>query len=177
MSWLFSRALVAAFLRGTSSDGAPSAQLSMTPTARPFLRNDKPMDCSRFSRFGLTCEPLTADLGEELLTWFRAAFHVRTSASPGQEMASTAHVADCGWRWQGSFAKYDRATSTWRTRQHSLLGDLDEFSGTWPRWGSMRDGESSAHTIAARRIFASESGLLPTPAVCQRDNQGGAQDE
>jgi hypothetical protein len=87
--------------------------------------------------------PLTADRGEELLTWFRAGFPARTSASPAAETDSTAPDPASGWKWPGSFAKWDRATSTWRTRQCSLLGGLDEFSATWPNSGSMRSGECS----------------------------------
>lgn len=54
MSWLFSQALVEAYSRAISSDGARYALLNVMPTAQPFWRNDKPIDCSRFSRFGLS---------------------------------------------------------------------------------------------------------------------------
>jgi hypothetical protein len=163
MSWLFSQALVEAFSAATCSAGEPCAQLNVMPTAQPFWRNDKTMDASRFSRFGLTCAPLTADRGEALLTWFRAGFPARTSASPARATDSTESAADSGWKWPGSFAKWTRAASTWRTRQHSLLGGLDEFSETWPRWGSMRDGECSALPTLELTPSASASGLWPTP--------------
>jgi hypothetical protein len=163
MSWLFSQALVEEYSRATCSDGEPSARLSVMLTAQPFWRNDKPMDFSRPSLFGLTLRHLTADRGEALLTLFRAGFPARTSALQARATDSRENAAAFGFRWRESFAKWHPATSTWRTRQHSLLGDLDVYSETWPRWGSMRDGESSAQPTPELRTCASESGLWPTP--------------
>jgi hypothetical protein len=174
MSWLFSQALVEAFSAGTSSGGEPCAQLNVMPTAQPFWRNDKPMDASRFSRFGLTSRLLTADRGEELLTWFLAAFHARTSVPPAAAQDSTEPAAAFGFKWPGSFAKLDPSTSTWRTRQCSLLGDSDEFSETWPSSGSMRSGECSARPALEHSTSATESGLWPTPTVCGNYNRKGA---
>lgn len=165
MSWLFSQALVAAFSADTCSAGEPCAQLSVMPTAQPFWRNDKPMDASRFSRFGLTYAPLTAGRGEELLTWFRAGFHARTSALLEAEPALTESVAASGGSSSGSFAKYDLNTHTWRTHQSSLLGGYTEFSETWPNWGLMRDGECWEPPMSELPILETESGLLPTPVT------------
>jgi hypothetical protein len=165
MSWLFSRALVEEFSRATCWDGEPSAQLNVTPTARLFWRNDKPMDLSRPSLFGLTLQHLTADHGEALLTWFRAASRARTSALRDLVTGSTENAADYGWKWPGSFARYDRASRTWKTRQCSLLEDSTEFSETWPSSGWMRDGECLEQTIAEPCTSVSESGLLPTPVA------------
>jgi len=165
VSWLFSQALVAEYSRDTSSGGEPSAQLSVMPTAHPFWRSGKPMDCSRFSRFGLTCQPLTADRGEDLLTWFRGAFLARTSPPPVTETDSTESDPDSGERWPASFARWDPDTSTWRTPQCSLLGGLEEFSETWPNSGSMRSGMCWERPTAALRTYESGSGLLPTPTT------------
>lgn len=67
MSWLFSRALVDRYLPVNLSDGAQCAQWSPMPTARPFLYRDKTTEACPFSRYGVTCEPLTDGLGEGLL--------------------------------------------------------------------------------------------------------------
>src|SRR5262249_31185872 len=40
---------------------------------------------------------------------------------------------------------YDRASSSWRTWQRCLTGGWEEFSGTWPRAGTMRSGIASPH--------------------------------
>lgn len=168
MSWLFSRALVAEFSGPDSSGGVVSAPLSVMPTPQPFRHNDRTTDASTFSRFGPTCAVLTADRGEELLTWYRAGFRARTSVSPAKAPASTASAADFGGKWPESFVKWDRATSSWRTRQCSLFEGWDEFSGTWPRWGMMLAGECSALSMPAHLTSASESGSWPAPNLPQR---------
>lgn len=172
MSWLFSRALVEAFSAGTCSDGKPSALLNVTPTQHPFWHRDKTMDCWNRSQFGLTCAVLTEGRGAELLMSFRAAFHVRTSASEGVATGSMESAADSGWKWPASFVKWDRVTCSWRTRQCSLLGDSEEFSEIWPRWGSMRDGECWALATPGHLTNESASGLWPTPTAVT--SSGGA---
>lgn len=165
MSWLFSQALVEEYSAGTSLDGEPYAQLNVMPTPHKFWRNDKTMEFSRLSQFGLTCRLLTEDLGMELLTSFLAAFPVRTSAQLEQAPESTEPAAASGPIWRGSFAKYDPSSSTWKTAQCSLLGGSDEFSETWPRWGSMRNGASFLRPIPALPICVSASGLWQTPVA------------
>ena len=165
MSWLFSRALVEAFSEATCSDGAASALSSGTPTPRAYLPPDKTTDFSRPSRFGMTFGPLTDDLGAELLTWFLAASRARTSAPQGGVQDWTANAPACGPKWQGSLARYDRDSRSWKTAQCSLLGDSDEFSETWPKWGTTRDGELFLLPTPALRIGGSESGLWQTPVA------------
>lgn len=171
MSWLFSQALVEEYSAGSCSAGEPCAPLNVMPSQWPFWRNDKTMDVLKRSPFGLTWKPLTEGRGEELLMSFRAAFRARTSVAPEREQASKARKADCGGKWPASLAKYDRASRSWKTAQCSLFGGLDEFSATWPRWGTMRNGEcfqrptpsglSALRAVIDRHltICGSESGL------------------
>lgn len=140
MSWLFSQALVAEYSAATSSAGTPSALLSVMPTPHRFWRNDKSMDCSRLSRFGLTCAALTDGHGEALLTWFQEDFLVRTSRPQAMAWASQAPAPDCGGRWHELPMRYDRATSNWRTHHCLWEEDLQPFSVTLPKWGMTRDG-------------------------------------
>lgn len=163
MSWLFSRALVEEYLEGTCSDGAPFAPSSGNPTPQAYLPPDKMTAFSRPSQFGMTFAPLTDDLGAGLLTWFLAASRARTSAPQEGARDSKASDPASGWKWLESLAKYEPATCSWRTRQCSLLGGLEEFSETWPKWGSMRDGECLAQEMLAPRTSAKGFGLLPTP--------------
>lgn len=165
MSWLCSRALVEAFSADSSSDGARSALSSGSPTPRAFLPPDRMTDFSRLSRFGMTFGPLTDDLGEDLLTWFLADSRARTSASPGTETDWTASDPDSGPKWRGSLARYDRDLRSWKTAQHSLLGDSDEYSETWPRWGTTVGGELYLLPTPELRTGGSESGLWPTPVA------------
>ena len=141
MSWLYSQALVAEFLEANSLDGEPCAQLNVMPTQRPFWRKDKTMDVLSLSPFGATWKPLTARRGEELLTWYLAGFHARTSALLDLAPASMVRAADCGVNSNASLARYDHDTHSWRTPQLSLLGGSELYSETWPRWGLMRVGE------------------------------------
>lgn len=171
MSWLFSQALVAEFSEGNSLAGEPYAQLNVMPTQRPFWRNDKTMDVLSLSPFGVTWKPLTVNRGEELLMWFRAGFPVRTSAPPAKAKESKVSAPASGWRWPESSMKYDPASSLWKIRQFSLLGDSDVFSETWPRWGSMRDGECWALPTLVHRTKETGSGLLPTPTRATADKE------
>jgi hypothetical protein len=165
MSWHFSRALVAGFSEATYLDGAPSAPSNTTPTPEAFYWPDKTTEHSRLSRFGMTSEPLMGVRGEDLLMWFREVSLAKTSAQPAKVTGSTVSEVGSGRKWLGLLARYDRDSLSWRTPQCSLLEGSDEFSGTWPRWGSMRNGESWERQTLERRTSATESGLWPTPTA------------
>ena len=172
----YSRALVAAYSAENCSDGIPSALLNGNPTPQAFLSPDRMTAFSRLSRFGMTCKPLTEDLGADLLTWFQGDFLAKTYPQQDEAQELTESAAECGHTWHESLAKFDPASSSWKTRQFSLLGGLDEFSETWPRWGIMRAGEcwelptpSHIADIRARTTLEIESGSLerfPTPRSC-----------
>jgi len=165
MSWLFSQALVEAFSGANSSDGEPCAPLSVMPTPHKFWRNDKMMDASKLSQFGLTCAVLTEDRGAALLMSYLEASHARTSAQRAVAQASTGNAPGSGLNLLGSLARFDPASCSWKTPQCSLVEGLDEFSETWPRWGSMRNGASWARTTPALPIVGNVSGSWATPTV------------
>lgn len=168
MSFIYSRALVEASSPASCSGINASAPSSESPTPRPCLWHDKTTERFPLSRFGMTCEPLTEHLGAALLTSWLAAFPARTSALPEAVTGSTASEAGSGRKWSGSFARYDQASSTWKTHQCSLLGDWERFSETWPRWGSMRAGESFLRPMSELPTFGSGSGsslIYPTPCT------------
>jgi hypothetical protein len=163
MSWLFSQALVVGFSAASCSDGEPSALSSGSPTPQAYLSPDKTTAFSRLSRYGMTLGHLTASRGEELLTLFRAAFPVKTYPSPAVVPGSTESAAECGGKWSAWWTRYDPDTSTWRTRQRSLVGGWEEFSETWPRSGSMRNGRCYLRQKSGPGTSESESGSwLPT---------------
>nr|WP_264162412.1 hypothetical protein [Burkholderia cepacia] len=177
MSFIFSRALVEESLQVNCGETDAYAPLNLIPTPKPSLSLGKTTAPFLRSRFGMTFEPLTADLGAELLTSWLEGFHARTSAQPEPVMGSTANEADSGPKWLGSFAKYNPSESKWKTAQCSLLGDSDEFSETWPRWGSMRNGECFLRPIQMPLIYGSASGsevMWPTPTVHGNYNMPGA---
>lgn len=165
MNWLYSQALVEEFSAVSCSDGAPSAPLKLNPMPQAYLSSDRMTDFSRLSRFGMTFEPLTDDRGEELLTLFLADFPVKTLAPQEKAQESMVHDPGSGWKWQESSVKYDQRLRSWKTRQCSFLEGLDEFSETWPRWGTMRDGECWERTMSAHLMSGKEFTCLPTPTA------------
>lgn len=176
MAWHISTALMTAYanspsspgqeeasLAVSSSDGAPSAPSNGNPIPPLYLPEGRMKAFSRLSRFGMTFRPLTESLGADLLTWYREAFLAKTSAPQEGEQASPESAAACGRTWHGSLAKYDPDTRSWRTAQYSLHGDLALYSETWPRWGTMRNGECSERSMPAGLANVNASGLWPAP--------------
>jgi DNA (cytosine-5)-methyltransferase 1 len=161
MSWLYSRVLVEEFLGDIYSDGEQSVQSSGNNTPQAYCAPDKMMGFSRLSRFGMTFKPLEESRGEELLTLCLEAFRAPTLVPQEKGQELTDKPRECGEKWRGSFTKYDHDTSLWRTHQCSLLGDLDEFSETWPQWGLMRDGECWEQLTLERHIRGIGFGLSP----------------
>lgn len=161
MSWLFSRALVEEFWAATSWDGAPSAPLSVMPTPHKFWRNDKMMEPSRLSQFGLTCAVLREDHGAALLTSFLADFPVKTSQPRGTASESLESDLGFGNKWQESSVRYCLERSTWRTHHCLWEEDLPWCSVTLPRWGMTHGGELWEQLISTPPTSVIESGLWP----------------
>lgn len=169
MSWHFSQALVAEYSAGNCSGGKPSAPSNGTHTHGMFWSPDKTTDASKPSRSGMTYAPSTGGHGADVLTWYLEASPAKTSVSQETAMDSKASEAACGNKWQGSWVKWDRDTSSWKTHQLSLLGGLEPFLETWPKWGIMLDGECYTEPTLEQSTNGRESGLLPTP--CAQDWQ------
>ncbi len=163
MSWLCSRALVEAFSAATSSDGAPYALSSSSPTPQAFLSPDKMTEFSRPSRSGMTFGPLTDDLGAALLTWFLGDSRVRTYQLPGMAPESTVSDQGSGEKWHESSVRYDRDSSSWRTHRSLFEEDLPWSSVTLPSWGMTLDGVLWEPPTSGRPISGTASGSLPTP--------------
>jgi len=109
------------------------------------------------------------------LTSSAAVSPARTSRMPASASASTASDPASGRSSLGSFASFDRASSSWRTSQLSLFGGSIGFSEIWPRSGSMRNGTCFERPTSARPISERESSFLPTPsATPYGSNQGGS---
>ena len=174
MSWLYSQALVEEYLGENFLDGEQSAPLNGNPIQQAYCAPDKMTDFSRLSRFGMTFKPLTENLGQELLTLYLEDFHVKTLAQQEKAQELTENDQECGEKWRASLAKYDHDSSSWKTHQCSLLGDLEPYLGTWPRWGLMLNGECWALQKSEQTIKETESGssepMFPTP--CATDYKG-----
>jgi hypothetical protein len=172
MSWLFSRALAADYFRAvfTGDHGEQFVRSRLTRMPPAHWYTDKTTDHCPPSLYGMTSAPSTVSNGWELLTWFREDFLAKTSRPLATAPESTESDRGSGPRWRGSFAKYDPGSRSWKTPQLSLVEGSTEFSGTWPTWGWMRDGECYAHPMLERITGAQESGLWPTPYGFQAGN-------
>ena len=165
MSWLFSRALVAEYSAANCSAGEPSVPSNTTPTPQAFLWRDKTTDALKRFPSGMTCEPLTDDRGDELLTWFLEGFHAQTLAPLGEEQESKAEDRDCGAKWRGLSVRFNRDSSSWKTA-HCLLGeDLPWSSVILPKWGMMLAGELWERTTSPLLTSATASGLWRSPTA------------
>jgi len=180
MAWLISNNLMnslcsqepeVASLVGISLDGEQSVPSNGNLIQQAYCAPDKMTAFSRLSRFGMTYKPLTESRGEELLTLFREDFRAKTFPQRGGGLASKEKEAECGDKWQGSFTKYDPNSCSWKTHQCLLVGDLDEFSETWPQWGLMQDGECWEQIPLDLPTTEPEFGWLPTPIAT--DWKGG----
>ena len=168
MSYTYSRALVAASSPGKCSDIDASALLSGSPMPQGYSSPARTTALSRLSRFGMTFKPLTADRGAELLTSWLAGFPAKTSALQEKAPASPEPAAGCGVTWRASLAKFDPATSSWKTVQLSLLGDSELSSVTWPRSGMTADGQCWELMMSAPHTEGTGSGLwVPTPIATE----------
>lgn len=162
MSWLFSQALAEEYSAATCSDGQQYAQLNVMPTPHKFSRNDKTMEFSDLSRFGLTCAVLTESRGEELLMSFQAASRARTSAQMVMVPASMDAVPGCGQKWRESSVRYDLRSSAWKILRDSEEKVLLWSSVTLPKWGMAASGSVFQHRTAERPMKETGCGLWPT---------------
>ena len=162
MSWLFSQALAEEYSADTSLAGEQFAQLNVMPTLHKFSRNDKPMESSDLSRFGLTFAVLTESRGEELLMSFLAGFRARTSVQMVTVPASPAAAPDCGLKWRESSVRYDLSSSAWRILHDSEEKVLPWSLATLPKWGMAANGFVFQHRTAERPMKETGCGLWPT---------------
>jgi hypothetical protein len=169
MSWHFLQGQEEASWAESSLDGAPSALLRLINTPGESCSPDSGTDACQGSQSGITSQPLTEIRGAERSMSSLAGSLAKTSAPPEKAPELTEPGAECGATWHASLAKFDPVSRSWKTPQCSLLAGLDEFSGTWPRWGMMRAGECWELTTLEPRIGESESGLWPTLRAQDRE--------
>lgn len=156
-------------------DGERFAPSSGQTTLGRYCLLDSETESCLSSQSGTMSKPSTGVPG--LDSWMSSLedSHARTSAQQARAQESTASGRACGPTWPGSSAKYDPASRSWKTAQYSLLAGLDEFSETWPRWGSMRNGGFLERSTPERRISENGSGLWPTIRA-QDGERGGRGD-
>ena len=175
MSWHYLQGQEEASSEAICWDGERFAPSSGPTTLGGYCLPDSETESCLDSRSGMMSRPSTEIPGEDESMSSQEDSHARTSAQPGKAQESTAQGLECGSTWQGSFARYDPASRSWKTAQFSLLEGLDEFSETWSRWGSTRNMEFWERSTPERRISESGSGLWPTIRA-QDGERGGRGD-
>ena len=104
-------------------------------------------------------------------SWITSTLSQRDSlASRGQSQAVKKEPMTSdgsGLSYSDWFARYDPEASSWRTSQVSFMEELNTFSETWPRSGSMRNGQVFEHQTLARPTVG--SGFLSWPTADTND--------
>jgi len=104
---------------------------------------------------------------------FSAGFHARTSAMPGEGVGSGREQDQAsGFNTPESFARYDRASSSWRMFPALCDVALPESSEIWPRRGTMRDGK--LYRLPALEPPTSESGSSSWPTPDTQNHRDGS---
>lgn len=174
MSWHYLQEQEAASWEGACLDGAPSALLSLMPTPEACCLPASATACCHGSPCGTTCERSTASSGEAWRELSAEDSRAPTSAAQEDAPGSKASTPACGEKWQGSLAKWDRSSLSWKTHQTLLFEDSTECLETLPTWGLMRDGELWALETPDFPTAANEHGSWPTPKA--RDWRSGGTD-
>jgi len=96
----------------------------------------------------------------------------RTYRSPERTRAFAASAAAYGRSTPELLARFDRATSSWRTSQRCLVEGWTLFSETWPRSGTMRSGTAYQLPPLVRLTDGIGSGSWPTPGAADNRDRG-----
>ena len=175
MSYIFSRALVEAYLEASCSDSAPFALSNLNPIPQAYCSPDRMTAYSRLSRFGMTYAPLTDDRGAALLTWYLEASRARTFQPQEKAPALTAPAPASDGKCTALSMRYDRNSHSWKTHLCLWDEDLPESSVILPKSGTMRNGLCWERTMWEPRTSESASGylhMIPTPTACNAPNKG-----
>src|SRR5262245_559841 len=146
----------------SSSGIDPSRRSSATPIASSSSCNASRTAVSPGS-LSLTTSVISTDAHGQM-SWTFAVPDFPASPSPKLDAMPVSMTPDTsGPLPSGWFARYDPASSTWKTCQDSLLTQAsDDFSGIWPQQAMMHDGACWEQTMLAHRITVRGSGFWHT---------------
>jgi len=159
MSYLYSRALVEAYLGRSSSDGGVSAQSRSNHSAAGYFVIDRTTEPSSRSPFGTMSKPLTADHGEAVLTSFLADF----PASPTQQLAEDGkRLSAYGTKCDELLKKSNLDTSLQKTSRKRQSREPQKLSSLWVTLPKQFPLERKTWV---QTTFGSGIGYLPTPTT------------
>ena len=109
---------------------------------------------------------------ESQLTLFAEGSPARTSALQAKVRALPASALASGASSPALLARFDPATSLWKTSQLCLVEGLETFSETWPRSGMTRSG--TAYRLPPLAPLTAETGFgsWPTPRANDAEKRG-----
>ena len=176
MSYIYLLEQAAGSLQVNSSEIPQFALWKVTNTAKASSCSASATESSQNSPFGMTLGPLTANHGATKSTRSAADSPARTSAFPEKERDLPENGLGCGANSTAWFAKWNPDTCSWKTPQCSLAGGSEEFSGTWPKQGTMRNGLCWEPTMSEAFKHENEYGfsllkkmgltrMIPTPCA------------
>ncbi len=164
MAWIYLPAAVCSVSRLETeypiSEPSPTSRTKRT--ARHYLSLASRTDCLTTRLSGMMSKPLTADRLREWLTSLPAGSPVSLTLSRGNRPGKMTSETS-GPTPSESLARYDPDLCYWRTSQGCLALDIsDEFSETWPRAGTMRNGMLWARPTWEQATDENGCGYWPT---------------
>lgn len=161
MSWHFLQGLEEVSSEAIYWDGERFAPSSGQTTLGKYCLPDSETESCHNSQSGTMCKHLTENLGKA--ESMSSAADSLAKIFPVLERARESLAKDqgCGPKWRGSSVKLSQDGSWLKIHPFSLLADSEPFCGTWPKWGSMRNGECLERLTPERPTSVTESGSLP----------------
>jgi hypothetical protein len=163
-----------------SDSGSPNHEpelwctLSGIPTQRPRSWRGWKTRPWTTRLFGMISQPSTAARGVEQWIALSQASHASRSASLENAGVQTMNGGS-GPTSPEAFARWDQSSCSWRMSQGSLFEASTPYLGTWPAWGSMRNGACSQQRPPALPISASGYSYWPTPTTRDYKDDGSAE--
>ena len=106
------------------------------------------------------------------MTQYAEAFRAKTSVWQAEAKASLKKPDQVFFTNSSeSYAWYDQSSSSWKTWQRSLITDWTLFSGSFPKQGTMQNGQLYLQVHWELAIEGVVGGSLPTPTAS--DVEGG----
>jgi hypothetical protein len=102
---------------------------------------------------------------QETQTSFAEASHAKTSAMLVLALELRESDPACGLSSRASLARFDPATSSWRTSQRSLTEEWESYSETFPESGMTRSGQLYQRAPWALHMCDDGCSLWPTPTA------------
>ena len=165
MSWHYLAAQAGESSEAICAGGEPWQPSRLKSIHGRFCCNGKLTESYLDSLSGTTLKHSTENRGAEKSMSLPEDFPAKIFPLPGKEPASPENGLAYGQKWPELLAKYDHDSHSWRTAQCSLLGDLELFSETWPKWGIMQDGVSWELMMPEQFTIEKDYGYWPTPTA------------